>query len=328
MQGSVCLAFHHNACTLCFFALLQSMLYDNFADSKESRKFGTQTKLTPMKGIKSVFSGLFIAAMLVAVNLPFSANAQGDLLITPRRVVFEGGKQSQELTLANTGQDTARYNVSFVQYRMTETGAFEQIEQADSGQFFADAYLRFFPRSVTLAPNEAQVVRMQYRRRPDMQPGEYRSHVYFRAVPKETALGEETLEDTTAIGIRLVPIFGITIPVIIREGNLDLTVGLTDLALDTKSDTIPVLSVTFTRSGDKSVYGDLLVSWIPEKGDPVEVGVVRGIAVYTPNKLRRFNMQLRKIAGVDYSKGKLMVRYQAPNDLKPEVYAEREFSLK
>lgn len=109
--------------------------------------------------------------------LPSAAFAQGDLLITPRRVVFEGSKQSQELTLANTGRDTARYNVSFVQYRMNENGSFEQIEEPDSGQYFADKYLRFFPRSVTLAPGESQVVRMQFRRMPDMKPADRKSVV-------------------------------------------------------------------------------------------------------------------------------------------------------
>ena len=280
-----------------------------------------------MQVVKGIYFKVLMVAFVAILFIPCELAAQGDLLITPRRVVFEGNKQSQELTLANTGQDTARYNVSFVQYRMTESGAFEQIEEADSGQFFADKYLRFFPRSVTLAPNEAQVVRMQFRRMPDMQQGEYRSHVYFRAVPKETALGEETLADSTAIGIRLIPIFGITIPIIIRVGELDLKVDLADISLDTKSDTIPNLAVTFTRSGDKSVYGDMTVNWVSGKGESVEVGVVRGIAVYTPNKLRRFTMQLRKPEGVDYSKGKLVVRYQAPNDLKPEVYAEREIAL-
>lgn len=279
-----------------------------------------------MQVMKSIYSRVLMATFIAMLFIPFELTAQGDLLITPRRVVFEGNKQSQELTLANTGQDTARYNVSFVQYRMTESGAFEQIEVADSGQYFADKYLRFFPRSVTLAPNEAQVVRMQFRRMPDMQEGEYRSHVYFRAVPTETALGEETLADSTAIGIRLIPIFGITIPIIIRIGELDLSVELKDISLDTKTDTIPNLSVTFTRSGDKSVYGDMTVNWV-SGNENLEVGVVRGIAVYTPNKLRRFNMQLRKPEGVDYSKGKLVIRYQAPNDLKPEVYAEREIAL-
>ncbi|MBK6965410.1 MAG: molecular chaperone [Bacteroidales bacterium] len=277
--------------------------------------------------MKSQITLFMLASVLVTFTIPVSLSAQGDLLVTPRRVVFEGNKQSQELTLANTGQDTARYNVSFVQYRMTDSGTFELVETPDSGQYFADKYLRFFPRSVTLAPNESQVVRMQFRKLPDMKPAEYRSHVYFRAVPKETALGDEKLADTTSIGIRLIPIFGITIPIIIRVGDLDLSVKLSDVSLDGVSDTITHLAVTLNRSGDKSVYGDLIVNWVPDKGEPVEVGLVRGIAVYTPNKIRRFNMQLKKNAGVDYHKGKLLIKYQASVDPKPEIFAELEFIL-
>lgn len=270
-----------------------------------------------------------IMAILIAlVIFPTISKAQGNLLITPRRVVFEGNKQSQELTLANTGADTAKYTVSFVQYRMTDEGSFTQIETPDEGQLFADKYLRFFPRSVTLPPNGSQVIRMQYRKMPDMQNGEYRSHVYFRAMPDEKLLGDDQVSaDTTSIGIKLVPIFGISIPVIIRKGELDLKVDLTNLNLDVKSDTVPNLTVTFERSGDKSVYGDLTVMWAAAQGEPVEVGVVRGIAVYTPNKLRTFKMQLRNVPGVDYTKGKLLIKFQAPNDVKAEVYAEKEISL-
>jgi P pilus assembly chaperone PapD len=269
-------------------------------------------------------------ALLLAslVLLDYSAQAQGNLLITPRRVVFEGNKQSQELTLANTGADTAKYSVSFVQYRMTADGGFEQIELPDSGQLFADKYLRFFPRSVTLPPNGSQIIRMQYRKMPDMQNAEYRSHVYFRAVPKETLLGEdEKSKDSTAIGVKLTPIFGISIPVIIRNGNLSLAVKLSNVSLETMSDTVPTLSVTFERSGFKSVYGDLVVTWEPAQGEDIEVGVVRGIAVYTPNTLRNFKMQLRNLPGVDYTKGKLLIKFQAQNDVKAALFAEKEFPL-
>lgn len=263
---------------------------------------------------------------LLSAGIQTVSFAQGDLLITPRRVVFEGSKQSQELTLANTGNDTARYNVSFVQYRMTETGAFEQITDPDPGQLFADKYLRVFPRSVTLAPNESQVVRMQFRKTPDMQSGEYRSHLYFRAVPTEKPLGEETAADTASIGIRLIPIFGITIPVIARVGELQMTVALDDLQLTI--DSVPNLAVTFNRTGDKSVFGDLITDWVSPAGDKTEVGIVRGIAVYTPNNIRRFSMKLRQEPGVDFRKGKLVVRYQAPNDQKAQVFAEKELILK
>ena len=266
-----------------------------------------------------------ITALVIISN---KSDAQGNLLITPRRVVFEGNKQSQELTLANTGVDTAKYTVSFVQYRMTEEGSFDQIETPDEGQLFADKYLRFFPRSVTLPPNGSQVIRMQYRKMPDMQNGEFRSHVYFRAVPNEKLLGDEqTNADTAAIGIKLVPIFGISIPVIIRNGDLQVKVDLTALKLDTKSDTVPNLTIKFERTGDKSVYGDLTVMWASTQGEPIEVGVVRGLAVYTPNKSRTFKMQLRNVPGVDYKKGKLMIKFQAPNDGKAELYAEKELNL-
>ncbi|HLO92360.1 MAG TPA: hypothetical protein VK172_14440 [Lentimicrobium sp.] len=270
---------------------------------------------------------IVLSFSILLAAFPFASRAQGDLLITPRRAVFEGTKQSQEFTLANTGNDTAKYNVSFVQYRMTENGSFEQITEPDSGQYFADKYLRVFPRSVTLAPNESQVVRMQFRKMPDMKPGEYRSHLYFRAVPNEKPLGEDASKDTASIGIRLIPIFGITIPIIARVGDLSLNVELSELNLDLNSDTVPNLAITFTRTGDKSVFGDLLVNWVSPSGESKEVGIVRGIAVYTPNQIRRFNMKLRNLPDVNYNTGKLVVRYQTPNEQKSELFDEKELKL-
>ena len=254
---------------------------------------------------------------------------QGNLLITPRRVVLEGTKRTQELNLANTGQDSARYNVSIVQYRMKEDGSFEEITTPDPGQNFADKYIRFFPRSVTLGPNEAQVVKMQMTRSDQMAPGEYRSHVYFRSVPKETALGDESKEkDSTSISVKLVPIFGITIPVIIRVGQSTMKVSLSDLNLVIINDTIPRLQLTFNRSGNMSVYGDVQVKYIPPQGNAIPVGTVKGIAVYTPNTIRRFVMDLDKKPAVNYHSGSLHVSFSSQSDTRPEIFAEADLSLK
>lgn len=257
------------------------------------------------------------------------ALAQGNLLITPRRVVFEGTKKSQELNLANTGQDTAKYNVSIEQYRMKEDGSFEVITEPDPGQNFADKYIRFFPRSVSLGPNEAQVVKMQLTRTEGLAPGEYRSHVYFRAVPKEIALGEkETLKDSTSLSVKLVPIFGITIPVIIRVGQSTTKASLSGLKLEIINDTIPRLQLTFNRTGNMSVYGDIQVEHISPQGKTTLVGTVKGIAVYTPNSLRRFIMELEKKKGVNYHAGSLHVTYSSQADPKPEKFCEADLALK
>ena len=100
-----------------------------------------------------------------------------------------------DLNLANTGKDSATYAISIVQIRMKEDGGFETITEPDQGQRFADRNIRFFPRSVTLGPNEAQVVKVQLMKTNELTEGEYRSHFYFRAVPKSNPLGEEAPVD-------------------------------------------------------------------------------------------------------------------------------------
>lgn len=272
---------------------------------------------------------VFLLALVAfsGVMLP-RAQAQGNLLVTPRRVVFDGSSRVMELNLANTGRDTARYNISFIQYRMTEEGAFEEITEPDPGQFFADKHLRFFPRSVTLAPNEAQTVRMQVVGRERLDPGEYRSHVYFRAVPNQVALGEEDPNrDTTSVSVRLIPIFGITIPVIIRVGEPTTEVYISDLVLDKPEEGSPQLQMTFNRSGNMSVYGDLTVTHVSAEGTETIVGVVNGIAVYTPNALRRFRLELNPPEGVRLDSGKLLITYNAQSDVKPETYASAQLEL-
>ncbi len=277
-----------------------------------------------MKSICIVLSALAGILFFFAEDL----NAQGNLLITPRRIVFEGSKRSIDLNLANTGQDTATYAISLVQIRMKEDGGFEIITDPDPGQRFADKYIRFFPRSVTLGPDEAQVVKVQVTRSNDLTNGEYRSHFYFRSVPKARPLGEkEAAQDTTSISVRLTPIFGITIPVIIRVGESTTKVSLGNLSLKMVNDSIPKFGFVFNRSGNMSVYGDISVDYISTAGKITRVGIANGVAVYTPNTKRQFQFDLNKVPGVNFHEGTLRVIYSAPSDVKPVRYAEAELAL-
>ncbi len=269
----------------------------------------------------------FLVLFLITGSL-VPVMAQGNLLVTPRRVVFDGSRRVMELNLANTGQDTARYNISFLQYRMTETGDFEEITEPDPGQFFADRYLRFFPRTILLGPAESQTVRMQVIGRERMEPGEYRSHIYFRAVPNELALGEvDPNADTTAVSIRLIPIFGITIPIIIRIGEYTTEVFLSDVNLEENEEGAKILNFTFNRSGNMSIYGDITVTHVSPQGIETQVGVVNGIAVYTPNPIRKFQMFLANDAPVDFTQGKLLITYTAQSDVRPQTYASAQLDL-
>ncbi|GGG42069.1 hypothetical protein GCM10011532_27360 [Christiangramia forsetii] len=229
-------------------------------------------------------------------------------MIMPKRLIFDGTQRSQEINLVNTGSDSATYAISFIQYRMKENGEFEQISKPDENQRFADSFLRYYPRRVSLAAKEAQTVRLQVTRTNSMEEGEYRSHLYFRAVEDQTALGSETnKEEENNISINIKTVFGISIPVILRKGKSNTEIRLKNVSLETLEQ--PILSLDIERDGNMSVYGNLDVEYQYENLKPVKVGIVKGIAVYTPNNVRTFSFQLQDSENIDLSKGKLLVSY-------------------
>jgi hypothetical protein len=271
---------------------------------------------------------LLMIMLILFPGLTQHISAQGDLLVSPVRIVFEGNKQKEEINLVNTGNDTTTYSVSFLQYNMTEDGNFVLVEKPEEGQMFADPFLRIFPRQVTLAPREAQVVRLQLRRKPDMAAGEYRSHLYFRAEKETKPLGQDLSEkDPTLMSVQITPIFGISIPVIIRTGDVKVAVTLSDLKIEMQQDTIANLKLVMNRTGNISVYGDIVVEYIPSKGNPVEIGLVRGVAVYTSTNKRNFSITLNNKKGIALSTGKLRVRFTSSKDSPYVLYAEKELVL-
>ncbi len=255
-------------------------------------------------------------------------SAQGDLLVSPVRVIFEGNRQKEEISLVNAGNDSATYSISFLQYDMTEDGDFVLIEKPVEGQMFADPYLRVFPRRVTLAPREAQVVRLQFRRVPNMVSGEYRSHLYFRAEKDNKPLGlDKTTLDPKLMSVQITPVFGISIPVIIRTGEVQVVSTLSNMKIEMQQDTIANLMLTINRTGNISVYGDIVAEYVPAKGKTLEIGLVRGVAVYANTNKRNISVRLGNIKGVNLHTGKIRVRYMGPKDIPYILYAEKELVL-
>ncbi len=267
--------------------------------------------------------------LLFSVFFPVNAAAQGDLLVTPRRVVFDGTQRIHELHLVNTGNDSSAYTISFHELRMTDKGGFEQISEPDPGQLLASNNIRIFPRRITLAPKESQIIKLQLFRTNQLETGEYRSHLYFRPDPKKNgARGlEEKKEQTEGITMEIVPVVGISIPVIIRRGALTAEVRLSQLELMKNNAPEPVLQMTFIRDGNRSVYGDVTVEHISQNGAVTGVASVKGVAVYTPNKVRHLQLPLDKNPAVDYGSGRLRVVYEKKGDAGKDTIAEAELLL-
>ncbi len=271
----------------------------------------------------------FICLVAAFTGVPTGkAQAQGDLLIMPKRIVLEGGKRSENLNLANIGNDTATYVISFVHVKMNEDGTIENITEPEVGQPFADKNLRIFPRMVTLGPKESQVVKVQVSKTGDLANGEYRSNIYFRAVPKEMPLGEnDPKKKDSSFSVKIIPIFGISIPAIIRIGEPNVKVDIANVSLDLNSDTVPVVTFSFIRSGNMSAYGDINIDHISPYGKATRVANMKGVAVYNPNSKRIMRIKLDRRAGADFTSGKLKINYVDQSG-KNSIIAQNEIQVK
>lgn len=275
-------------------------------------------------------NNFFLLILILFGNSYNIIHAQGDLLIEPHRVVFEKNQVKKVITLINTGDKTATYSVSFVQRRMNEDGSFTAITETDSLNRFADPFLRIYPRSVTLSGREGQTVMLQRRRNSIMEPGEYRSHLYFRAAAEEKTKpleNTETKADENSFSVNITPIYGISIPIIIRSGEVNALATLSDLKILNLQE--PEISFTLNRKGNISIYGDFTVEYFPVKGEPFIVGRQNGVAIYTTINKRYISIKLDKTSEMDLSKGLIKISYigRAGADVKEVYYATESLLL-
>jgi hypothetical protein len=249
---------------------------------------------------------LIISGFIILLTV-LQGSAQG-LLVLPRRIVFEGNRRTQELNVANSGMDTAKYTISIIEIKMNDDGTFEELARPDSGTTSASKHLRIFPRTVILGPNEAQTIKVHLMNAAKLSAGEYRSHIYIKALPKEQPEGKRLMKMVTNLSLKLTPVFGLTVPVIVRIGEYSGGITFSDIAFEMPNDS-PRINIVFNRTGTMSTYGNLSIDYIPETGHPTRLELIKGLAVYTPNRIRKIIINLPKKDQVDYHSGKLKITY-------------------
>lgn len=269
------------------------------------------------------------AGLLLLLGSPA---AWADLVLFPTRVVFEGRQGAAQIELMNQGKSPETYRLNMVNRRMGENGEFIAIETPGPGEQFADGMVRFSPRQVTIAAGSSQVVRLQLRKPADLAPGEYRSHLQIDRVAE--ASGNSSVEAVAQrgakeMGVVIQALVGASIPVIVRHGELQATVSLSELSLVPPSAANPggMLALKMSREGNRSVYGDLLVTLTTAAGVTMEVAKAGGVAVYAPNAVRRARLPLQLPAGTPMPGGTLKLTYRDRPEAGGKLLAEASLTL-
>jgi hypothetical protein len=267
-----------------------------------------------------VLSTLALAAAAIGLVSP----ARADLLLVPQRIVFEDQDRAATLTLVNNGADTETYRISWKQLHQLPDGQYSEIQTPGPGEHFADDMIRYSPRQITLAPGETQTVRLMLRKPPDLAVGEYRSHLAFTAEPRQIqapAAAGPAGGNSRGVGVQLAFVYGVSIPVIVRQGQLNASATL---AMSVKPSSSGYdIAATIGRSGTESLYGDLVANYVPPGGGkPVQLQEVDGVSVLLPNNQRSATIGVTLTPEQHRAGGQLELLYRAPSEAGGDILAE------
>lgn len=266
-----------------------------------------------------------IALASISASLISSAAAQGagDLLVAPTRVVLDGTR-STEVILNNIGASPATYRISLELRRMRPDGSFEEVDPAMANALETTALgmISYAPRRVTLPPNQPQSIRIGVRTPEALPDGEYRVHMLFRAIP-DAKPAVATDRPREGVSIALTPIYGVTIPIIVRQGNLSAKAAISDARIEKGTDR-DLFSFALARTGNRSTYGRVRVL---RQGVEKPLIDARGIAVYTELSDRRVIFPINPELASQL-KGPITVQYLDDAEAGGGVIAELQTEIR
>ena len=276
--------------------------------------------MTPPRLTRKILSTLMIVPAMIMAT-PTRAGL-GDLLVAPTRIILNGSRGT-EIILNNIGDDVATYRVSVELRRMRADGTPEDVAAPNAAEIAARDMILYAPRRVTLPPNQPQSIRIAARAPAGLADGEYRVHLLFRAIPPARPADAAAEASAKGIGFSLRPIYGVTIPVIVRLGNLEARAGIANVHL-VKAAGKTVIAMDVTRSGSRSIYGDVKV-FKPGVAEPI--AIQRGVAVYTEIGARSIQVPV-EAAVVAQANGPVKVQFFEKNDGIDSLAAETSAVLR
>lgn len=260
-----------------------------------------------------------LASLCLYAALSAAASAQqADLNISPKRVVFDAATRTATVFVFNRGDAAASYAIDVAERAMLPDGRILDVADADAPGAPAELVraagtvraasakpmITFTPRRVTLQPGQSQTIRVRVLRPADLAAGEYRAHLTVSTLPPEDAgltADEAASRRDGRLAVRIVSLFSLSIPLIVRQGDAPATAAATGLRVlaeerrDENGALVAASTLAFElgRRGTGSVYGNLEVRSERDAGaEPL--GTVRGLAVYPEIDHREVRIPLHR----------------------------------
>ena len=258
-----------------------------------------------------LFFILFIVPIFFLADFAYAASKT--LMISPVRVVFSGRQRSATINVANTNPEPVTYRVSLVTMQKDSQGRLSKTKQDNEREKLTKSLIRFSPRRATIQPGTRQVVKLMVRKPKDLPIGEYQIRLRVMPLADKIVNSPNKFDKNNSPKIKIDLIVGVTIPIIVQHGEAQAEITPLSLALR-KNPQAPsglATEVTFTRIGEYSAFGDIIVSYIPVSGKGKKlIGTGKSVGFYFPDPQRTVTIPLKNWDKGDQSSGgKLRVEF-------------------
>lgn len=263
----------------------------------------------------AVFSGVLL----------FSSQAFSNLLIHPTRVNLTPDLRTFVITVGNTANVTATYELSWAEKRALPQGGYEALDGKENEAVNSvSEMVRFSPRRVTLKPGERQTIKLLLRRARGLSDGEFRSHLRFKAVPNNSEASNVASQSTS---MKVSVVLNFAIPVALQVGDYDATIAIDSATIAINKDGgSGVVTTGLTREGLHSTWGDAEAYWTPKGGKEVLLAKSGGVNVWA--ELDTVTQNLTMVNGnFTPSDGELRVVYKGIGAFADIIYDEKTFTI-
>jgi len=261
-----------------------------------------------------ILRALPLALAAIFMSAPYAAG-QG-VLVAPTAVFIDARARTATLMLVNPNAEPAEVEIgTLFGYPVTDSAGqltLRIVEAPDSTEPSAAAWIKAFPRRMTLAPNAQQTVRLLVSPPPGTPDGEYWGRLAITARGGKLALTQPS--DTGAVSVGLSVEVRTIIPVLYRKGRLETGIGLSALRAERRGDSL-VIRAHLERLGTAAAFGTARGELVDSTGQ-VRSTFTAPLSAYVP-------MDPRFSAPVDsVPPGRYMLRVEVTSgrlDLPPEA---------
>jgi P pilus assembly chaperone PapD len=268
-----------------------------------------------------------VNTLVLGMLLSFITSVQANLLVTPKRIVFNERDRTHQVVLINAGDQARSYRLEWVEQQQVDGGAYRLLKEGESiGRKKASDIMRFSPRQVRLGPGERQVVKILARRNANMEPGEYRSHLLFSALPPES---KETNEAVDGMSMKLHVLVSYSIPVMLNVDYTAPEIFVSDVKVNERADKdnkFADVIVSLNKKGNYSAYGKVKAYFKAGNEDNYqEVGVLNSVSMF--GEANTYTANVTWVNSPSARQGTLKIRYEGDAEFSGKTFTEEEISI-